>query len=101
MLWILLACYSQDTFTAEWNQARCTTYERCDDLGGLGYSDVDACVTAHDGWSEQDDVCKDFDASAARECVEGWEQLACDALASDHPAACESWCLDRTADTAQ
>lgn len=94
LLPLLAACYSQEEFIVDENDAICGWYERCDFLGTLGFADKADCVSELDAWDLEDPPeCGDFDGGAAQACVEGYANLSC---ASDGtpsvPADCEDVC---------
>ncbi len=97
---LAIACYPQDKYTTELNQAKCEAYDRCDLLGTLGFDGVDDCVTEYDAWSEADGECLEYDAGNARRCVNGWQDIACETMADDHPQACFEVCVEEVEDTA-
>lgn len=93
LILLFMACQSEDTLRADFNAVQCQTLERCDDLQSLGYADVDDCIARLDAASEAEELCgEDFSTDNAQVCIEGWEALACEALATEQPAECQEFC---------
>ena len=89
-MWLLLlSCTNAERYTDDQAEARCSTYARCDVLGVLGFDDEDQCVELRAGLEVPE--CE-LDRQAARDCVAGWEDLACDDLAAP-PEVCETVCV--------
>lgn len=86
-------CYSKSNFTEDVSTAFCTLYDDCDYLEVQQFDDYDECydnVTVNMDPENQD--C-DWDAGAAKECVEGINAMSCDELyAADFPFACNQYC---------
>ena len=97
MLLLLAACTNAERYTDDLARARCSTYERCDVMGVLGYDDLDHCLELRAGLEVPD--C-DVERAAVSDCVGGWEDIACDALATDQPQACFEVCPSEEIDTA-
>jgi hypothetical protein len=65
-------------------------YADCEALDALGVDDEDECVALLD---DEGFECIDFDADAARSCVEAVDALTCEAFDSGvGPAACDAVC---------
>lgn len=86
-------CYTQEEYLTDQADATCTWYERCGNLGTLGYASWQECFDEVSAWDEADPPeCAEYDAGMARECVEGISALACEYDPADYPAACASVC---------
>lgn len=93
LILLMMACQSEDTLRADFNAVQCQALERCDDLQALGYADVDDCIARLDAVTAEEEPCGDsFSTDNAEICIEGWEALACEALATDQPAECQALC---------
>ncbi|MCB9765299.1 MAG: hypothetical protein H6739_36330 [Alphaproteobacteria bacterium] len=89
----IAGCYPYEDYLADENAATCDWWQRCDMLGPLGYDDVDDCVSEAEGWDAQDPPdCEVYDAGAAKDCVEGLQQMACGEETPEYPAACAQAC---------
>ncbi len=92
LLPLLLAasCYAYEDFLEEQGTATCQLYEECERLGWLGCDDIDCCLASvlEDHWE-----CEDFNADAARDCVEGISSLDCESfLGGSYPTSCAEVC---------
>lgn len=98
MLLLLVACTNAERYTEDLAEARCATYERCDVLGVLGYDGLDHCLELRAGLEVPD--CE-VERQAVNECVSGWEEIACDALAAEQPQACFEVCPSEEVDSGE
>jgi hypothetical protein len=85
---LLLACgYDEKAFYADFSEASCEWIAACGSLEAYGYADAKECARAvHYGdlmascrdiaADPADCECVDFDADAARACVETWSAAA-------------------------
>ena len=93
LILLFMACQNEAGLRADFNAVQCQTLERCDDLQALGYSDVDDCITRLDAATAEEEPCGDsFNADNATICIEGWDALACETLATEQPAECQTFC---------
>ena len=93
LILLLMACQSEEALRADFNAVQCQTLERCDDLQALGYSDVDDCIARLDAATEAEEPCgNNFSVDNAKVCIEGWEALTCEVLATEQPAECQAFC---------
>lgn len=96
---LLLGCYNPDRFLEERVQAECEWYNRCDILEIYGETLQD-CVEEHTAAAETaeklGETCDDFDAGAAKDCVETLQTSTCDGFEEggvyDYPQACSEAC---------
>lgn len=98
---LLMACgYQQDEFAIDYTAAVCTLYEQCEVMTTVaGYEDRGECnadilakVDAEKG------RCPDYDKKVALDCVNGINQMKCQAIYDDTwPAACNQVCPDGAA----
>lgn len=93
LILLMMACQSEDALRADFNAVQCQTLERCDDLQALGYSDVDDCIARLDAVTAEEEPCgNSFNADNAKVCIDGWDAIACETLATEQPAECQSFC---------
>jgi hypothetical protein len=86
-------CYSKSSYTEDVSTAFCTLYDDCDYLEVQQIDDYDACIPVVSESQDPENRDCDWDAGAAKECVEGINMMTCDDLYdSDYPLACEKTC---------
>lgn len=92
-LLMLGGCYTHEEYLVDEASATCSWYERCDNLGTLGYASWQECFDEVSAWDElAPRACEAYDPGMARDCVAGIEALPCTYEPADYPAACASVC---------
>jgi hypothetical protein len=92
--------YKQDEFSTDYSTAICLMYEQCDVLTEVeGYADAAECKTAIAAQVDADaGRCPDYDKKVAVDCVNGVNQMTCEALWDNQwPASCNQVCPDGAA----
>lgn len=96
LLLLVVGCYDEVEFTADYNQVVCERNFDCyseDQLSLLSYGSVDECV---DYWSDEEapeieEGCT-FNSSEAQSCIRELESLSCDAFANlEFPQSCYAY----------
>ena len=93
MLAMVLGCYSKESYTEDVSVAFCTLYDDCDYLKVQQIDDYDACISVVSESQDPENRDCDWDAGAAKSCVEDVNQMTCDDLyEADFPLSCEQVC---------
>jgi len=86
----LLGCYGPADFQEESALTRCALYEECGYLSAIDAEDYEACLEI---LRSEAYACVEFQAQAARDCIEALEQLSCDDYSSgSFPMSCLDAC---------
>lgn len=92
----LTACYSQEDFNGDYDEAWCERYLSCTDPAVLEfapYDDVSSCVSYRSDAFEEDSACT-LDRSVARDCVKALSEQSCDDFnRGSRVEACEDTCV--------
>lgn len=98
---MMMACgYQQDEFSVDYTAAVCQLYEDCEVLTTLaGYETRGECNGAVIATvDEARGRCPDYDKKIALDCVNGINQMKCQAIYDDAwPQACSQVCPDGAA----
>ncbi|MDP6931355.1 MAG: hypothetical protein QGG40_00495 [Myxococcota bacterium] len=90
LLLLVIGCgYPPNKFAGDLAEIKCDQYASCDKLNSFGYSDAEECRTEELGALEEklSSNCDDYDAAAARTCLDDWSALSCEEVqdSSLHP----------------
>ena len=91
---LVAGCYGQNRFATDFAEANCLLYTDCEVLDDFGFDSQETCeATTSEAYTKDADGCESYDHKAARDCVDGVNQMICEDIPGHtYPEACLTAC---------